>query len=109
MRASAFLLVFTTAPDQKTALKISNLLLDQCLCACVNISAPIKSLYRWKGKKEQAKEVLMLIKTRKSLFIKLQKAILKNHPYEVPEIIAVPLAAGSPAYLSWILKETAQR
>lgn len=107
MRASAFLLIFTTAPDPKTALKISNLLLDQALAACVNLSAPSLSLYRWKGKKERAREVLMVIKTRKSLFPKLQKAILKNHPYEVPEIIAVPLAAGSPSYLSWILKETA--
>lgn len=106
MRASAFILVFTTAPNQKTALKISDFLLDRNLAACVNLS-PIRSLYRWKGKREQAKEVLMMIKTRKSLYSKLQKAILKNHPYEVPEIIAVSLTAGSPSYLSWIVRETA--
>ena len=105
MPASDFLLVFSTAPDQKTALKISHYLLDQKLAACVNLSAPVRSLYLWKGKKEQAKEILMLIKTRKSLFPKLQKAILKNHPYSVPEIIAVPFSAGSASYLAWLKTE----
>lgn len=105
MPASNFILVFSTAPDQKTALKIADFLLDQKLAACVNLSAPIRSVYRWKGKKESAKEVLMLIKTRKALFPKLQKVIKKIHPYEVPEIIGVPLSVGSLAYLSWLKKE----
>ena len=85
---------------------MANLILDQKLAACINLSGPIRSLFRWKGKKQQAKEILMLIKTRKTLFPKLQKFLQKNHPYSVPEIIAVPLAAGSPAYLAWLASET---
>lgn len=109
MRASGFLLVFSTAPNQKAAVKIADFLLDRKLASCVNISAPINSLYLWKGKKERAKEVLLLIKTRKSLYPKLQQSILKMHPYEVPEIIGISLNAGSPDYLSWVYHETKAR
>jgi periplasmic divalent cation tolerance protein len=102
----AYLLVFTTVPAKKEARKLADLILSRRLAACVHISAAGESHYWWKGKKEKAAEYVLWIKTGDSLFSRLEKALRQAHPYEVPEIIAVPVKKGSSPYLSWISRET---
>jgi periplasmic divalent cation tolerance protein len=96
------LLVYCTCPDPDTALRIAKALVDQQLAACVNVVPGLISVYRWQGQMETAQEVLLLIKTRQAVYPELEAALLALHPYELPEIIAVPIEAGLPAYLSWI-------
>ena len=96
------LLVYCTCPDHDTALRIAQALVDQQLAACVNVVPGLTSVYRWQGQRETAQEVLLLIKTRQAVYPQLEAALLALHPYELPEIIAVPIEAGLPAYLSWI-------
>ena len=103
--AAPILLVLSTAASQKEALKISEALLNKRLAACVSIVPSLTSVYWWKGRKEKASESLLLIKTRKSAFKKLEQAIQKLHSYSVPEIIAIPVAAASKSYMSWMFKE----
>jgi periplasmic divalent cation tolerance protein len=100
------LLVLTTCPDSATATRIATVLLEEKLAACVNQVPGIQSLYRWEGRIEQDDEVLMLIKTTKSAYDQLEALIRERHPYELPEVIAVPLAQGSHAYLEWLTKST---
>ena len=100
------LLVFTNLPDRPSAERLAQSLVERRLAACVNILAPCRSVYRWKGKVENAEEHPMLIKTTRDRYASLEKAIRAGHPYELPEIIAVPLAAGFPAYLDWVGAET---
>ena len=85
---------------------MAGLLVSGKLAACVQLVPGLESHYRWKGKKETAKEVLLIIKTRSALYKKVEAAILKKHSYEVPEIICLPITKGSEAYLSWLTKET---
>jgi periplasmic divalent cation tolerance protein len=94
--------IFCTCPDQATADRIADTLVDRQLCACVNLIPAVKSIYRWQGKRESTQEVLMLIKTRASRYPALEKAILSMHPYELPEIIAIPVNTGLPGYLNWV-------
>lgn len=101
------LLVITNLPDQKAAEKLADLLIERRLAACVNIMSPCRSVYRWLGAVESAKEVPMLIKTTEERYPALEQAIRASHPYELPEIIAVPIVLGLPAYLSWVASETA--
>jgi periplasmic divalent cation tolerance protein len=96
------LLVYCTCPDHDTALRIAQALVDQHLAACVNVVPGLTSVYRWQGQRETALEVLLLIKTQQAVYPELEAALLALHPYELPEIIAVPIEAGLPAYLSWI-------
>ena len=96
------LLVLTTAPDQDTAERLASYLVEQKLAACVNISPPITSVYRWQEKIERDTEHSLMIKTSRARYDALQTAIQKQHPYELPEIVAVPLQRGLPAYLEWI-------
>lgn len=98
--------VITTVSKKTDAEKIAKVLIDGRLAACVQIIGPIKSIYRWKGKIENAKEWACLIKTRKTLYKKVESAIRKIHPYEVPEIIAVSIAQGSKDYLKWLSGNT---
>ena len=100
------LLVYCTCPDHATAARIAETLVDRHLAACVNIVPGLTSVYRWQGQRETASEVLLLIKTRQATYLELQAAILSAHPYELPEIIAVPIQAGLPAYLAWIESST---
>lgn len=102
----SFLLVFNTCPSKAVAQKIAKSLVKEKLAACVNISTSLESIYSWKGKICQEKEYLLFIKTKASLYKKLEKRLLELHPYEVPEIIALPIQAGSSQYLEWISKET---
>jgi len=92
----------TTTETKEEAEKIAQYLVEQKLAACVQITGPITSIYRWKGKVEKAQEWLCLIKTREELYDKVETAIKKLHSYETPEIFAVPIIKGSSEYLSWL-------
>ncbi|MBP8134172.1 MAG: divalent-cation tolerance protein CutA [Zoogloea sp.] len=102
------LLVLTSLPDADSAQRIARLLVEQHLAACVNILAPCTSVYRWQDNIETATEVPLLIKTSLLRYPALQAALTEAHPYELPEIIAVPIHKGLPAYLSWVGAETAE-
>ncbi|HVQ61606.1 MAG TPA: divalent-cation tolerance protein CutA [Burkholderiales bacterium] len=99
-------LVITNLPDRDSAGRLGHALIEQRLAACVNILSPCRSVYRWQGTTEDAEEFPMLIKTTRERYSALEAAIRSGHPYELPEIIAVPLAAGLPAYLDWLDSET---
>ncbi len=98
----ATLLVLCTCPDRRTALDLAGPLVQEGLAACVNITAPITSVYRWQGKVEQAEECLLLIKTGATRYQELEDALRSRHPYELPEIIAVPIQHGLTDYLQWV-------
>jgi periplasmic divalent cation tolerance protein len=100
------LLVITNHPNREAAEKLAASLVGDRLAACVNILAPCRSVYRWKGAIEAAEEHPMLIKTTAARYPALELAIRLAHPYELPEIIAVPLAAGFAGYLEWVGAET---
>ena len=100
-------LVLCTCPDQDTAQNIANHLVDNALAACVNILPGVLSVYRWQGNRESTQEHLLLIKTRNEVYDTLEKAICELHPYELPEVIAVPVENGLAAYLEWIDQQTA--
>lgn len=100
------LLVLTNLPDEDTAWHLADHLVGQRLAACVNILAPCRSVYRWEGKVEDATEVPVLIKTTAERYEALEAAIRAIHPYELPEIVAVPLARGLPGYLAWVAAQT---
>lgn len=102
------LLVLTSLPDAETARRIARLLVEKHLAACVNILAPCTSVYRWQDDIETATEIPLLIKTSLLRYPALQAALTEAHPYELPEIIAVPIHKGLPAYLSWVGAETAE-
>lgn len=97
-----FIVVLVTAPDEDGAAKMAETLVEERFAACVNIIRDIRSIYSWEGKIEDDREVLMVIKTKKDLFEPLKKRIQEMHPYSVPEIIALPILAGSPDYLRWL-------
>ncbi|MCL2485754.1 MAG: divalent-cation tolerance protein CutA [Endomicrobia bacterium] len=99
-----YIIVFVTVPNRKTANKIKDIVLENKIAACVGITGGISSFYWWKDKIESAKELLLIIKTVKTKFSKLEKCIKEVHPYEVPEIIAADITAGSKDYLNWIKK-----
>ena len=103
---STKLLVITNVPDRATADKLADLLLERKLAACVNILAPCRSVYRWKGALQHDEEHPMLIKTTQERYPALEQALRAGHPYELPEIIAVPIERGLPAYLEWVAAET---
>jgi periplasmic divalent cation tolerance protein len=97
------ILVLVTCRSRKEARKIARALVEQRLAACVSaIGVPVASTYRWKGRVESAKEFLLLIKTSQKRFAAVRDTVRKLHSYEVPEIIALPIAAGSRTYLDWI-------
>jgi periplasmic divalent cation tolerance protein len=100
------LLVFTNLPERAAAERLADSLLEQRLAACVNILAPCRSVYRWKGAVQHDEEHPMLIKTTAERYPELEKALRAGHPYELPEIIAVPIERGLPAYLDWVTAET---
>jgi periplasmic divalent cation tolerance protein len=97
-----YCLVLCTCPDLLTARKLAESLVADKLAACVNILPSISSVYLWQGKIESASELLLLIKTRTDIYSELEAFIAKVHPYDVPEIVALPFVAGSSLYLSWI-------
>ena len=106
MKPDGAYLVITNLPDRESAGRLAHTLIDKRLAACINVLSPCRSVYRWQGKTEDAEEVPMLIKTTRERYPALEAAIRAGHPYELPEIIAVPLAGGLPAYLQWVDTET---
>lgn len=106
MSKEEILLVLTNLPDQDSAQRLAQTLITEHAAACVNILAACTSVYRWQDKVESASEVPLLIKTSRPAYARLQELIRKHHPYELPEIIAIPVSAGLPAYLAWVSNET---
>jgi periplasmic divalent cation tolerance protein len=96
------LLVLTNVPDTETASLLAATLITQKLAACVNILSPCQSIYIWEGNVERANEIPMLIKTTQLQYDALQAAIIKAHPYELPEIISINVDGGLPQYLQWV-------
>ncbi|MEW8249472.1 MAG: divalent-cation tolerance protein CutA [Candidatus Thiodiazotropha sp.] len=96
------LLILCTAPDRESALNLANALVEQDLAACVNLTSPVTSVYRWQGKLEQSEEILLLIKTTEKKYRDVEAALRAQHPYELPEIIAVPVEQGLDDYLDWV-------
>ena len=101
-----YIIVFNTCDSAENAASIAEMLVSKNLAACVNMVNNIESVYQWQGKIEQNKEILLIIKTRQSLFAQVQNAIQEMHDYELPEIIAVPICSGEQNYLNWIQSAT---
>ncbi len=102
------LLVLTNCPDEESANAIALALVEDRLAACVNILPRVQSVYRWQGAVESATEIPLFIKSTATNYPALEAAIRNRHPYQVPEIIALPVELGLPAYLDWIASETTQ-
>lgn len=96
------IIVLVTCPTRTTAQGLARLVVQQRVAACVNVVPGIESVFRWEGKIDRAKEVLLIIKTTKSRFVSLMKTVKQHHPYEVPEMIALPIQAGFQPYLDWV-------
>jgi periplasmic divalent cation tolerance protein len=99
---SEALVVLTTVEKQEDGARLARLLVERKLAACAQVLAPMISIYRWRGEIEQSDEVLLLIKTTRAVYQELEEAIKQYHPYETPEIIALPVETGSNDYLSWL-------
>jgi periplasmic divalent cation tolerance protein len=98
--------VVTTTATQADAQRIAQMLVESRLAACVQIVGPITSTYRWQGKIETAQEWQCVAKTRRDLYARVEEAIRRAHPYEVPEILAMPIVAESPDYARWLDEQT---
>jgi len=101
------LLVFTNLPERAAAERLADALVAKRLAACINILAPCRSVYRWQGAVQHEEEHPVLIKTTRAAYAELEAEIRAHHPYELPEIIAVRIERGLPAYLDWVAAETA--
>jgi periplasmic divalent cation tolerance protein len=102
----AAIVVLTNLPDQESARTLARRLVEGRLAACVNIGASVESIYHWHGQIETGNEVPIAIKTRQVLFSKVEATIREIHPYELPEVVALPITGGSAEYLDWIRAET---
>lgn len=102
------IVVLTNVPDAAVAETLAHGLVERRLAACVNILPAVSSVYRWEGRIERAAEVAVLIKSTRERYAELEAAIRDMHPYALPEIIALPIVAGLPAYLEWMVRETAR-
>jgi periplasmic divalent cation tolerance protein len=100
------LLVLTNLPDVASAEKLAHALIESRAAACVNVLAGCRSIYRWRGGVEMAEEIPLLIKTTTANYPLIEKIVRAQHPYEVPELIAIPITYGLPAYLDWLATET---
>ena len=96
------LLVITTLPDQDAAERLARTLVETGLAACVNIGAAVTSIYRWDDRLQRGTELMLTIKTTRARYPALEQAIVDGHPYELPEVIAVPITTGLADYLAWI-------
>ena len=105
MTDANYLLVLVTCPPER-APGLARTLVEDRLAACVNILPAVRSIYSWKGEVCDDGEALLVVKTRASLFDALRGAIVAGHPYEVPEVIAIPIVAGSQPYLDWLASST---
>ena len=100
------LLVLTNLPDRAAAERLADALVAKRLAACINILAPCRSVYRWKAEVQHDEEHPVLIKTTLERYAELEAEIRAQHPYELPEIVAVPIERGLPGYLAWVSAET---
>jgi periplasmic divalent cation tolerance protein len=100
--------VLTNVPDMECAQRIARRVIEQKLAACVNILPAVQSIYRWNGAVEETSEIPLLIKTTTDRYDELEAAITALHPYDVPEVIVLPVTTGLPAYLAWVASETAK-
>ena len=98
--------VLTTVADRAAAESLAQALLARRLAACVNVGAPVESLYHWRGRIETGQELPLTIKTRASLYAQVEAAIRELHTYELPEIVAVPITDGYAPYIGWLHDET---
>ena len=105
--AGEALLVLTTFPDAVTARRVGRQLVEECCAACVNLLPAVESIYRWEGKVEDATETVALFKTTADRYEALETTLRQLHPYEVPEIIALPIERGLPDYLRWVAEQCA--
>ena len=105
---SEFVVVLVTVASEQEGEKIAREVVEGRLAACVNIVGPVRSLYRWEGKVADDREYLLLIKTRAGLFPRLEARVREVHSYEVPEVVALPVTAGSEAYLRWLAQSSAE-
>jgi len=103
------LVVICNVPDEETAMHIATVLVQEQLAACVNILPACRSVYRWQGRLEQSNEIPLLIKTTKDAYPALEQQLSALHPYDVPEIIALPMVQGLPAYLTWVSESVLSR
>jgi periplasmic divalent cation tolerance protein len=101
------IVVLTTCESEEQAQHLARHLIEQRLAACVNILPGVRSVYRWKDKIEDAAEFVLIVKSRRDVFVKLREAIAHLHSYEIPEVIALPVVDGSDAYLRWLDREVA--
>ncbi|HEY7166933.1 MAG TPA: divalent-cation tolerance protein CutA [Candidatus Binatia bacterium] len=97
-----FIVIFVTAGSPEEAQRLARYLVENRLAACVNRISRVQSIYRWEGKIETSDEELLIIKTHKNLFPEVERSVRENHSYSVPEIVALPLIAGSVPYLEWL-------
>jgi len=102
-------MVFVTVPSLREASRISKAVLTSRLAACVNVIPGIQSMYQWKGKIVQEKEAMLVLKTTRLRYRKLEEKIKELHPYEAPEVIAIPLICGSSQYIEWVTREVANK
>ena len=96
------LVIYSTCPNKEVAVQIAETLVERQLAACVNLLPRVQSIYRWKGQIEHDEEIMLMIKSDSAHFDALKEAVIRLHPYELPEIIGVPVEAGHPEYLAWI-------
>lgn len=104
--ATDVLVILVTVPDPEKAAEIARALVEERLAACGNVLPGARSIYRWEGKIQDEREALLLLKTSRARFEALRARLVALHPYQVPEILAVPVEAGSAPYLAWIARET---
>ena len=100
--------VLCTVPSQEVGASLGRQLVERRLAACVNVVDGLRSIYRWQGEVHDEPEALMIIKTRRDVLADLEQWLREAHPYEVPEIVALPLVGGSGPYLQWVLEQTAR-
>ena len=104
--ADEVVVVFSTFPDVETARRIARELIDDKFAACANVIPKIESIYRWQGKLEQGEETLVFFKTSAARYPAFEEKLKSLHPYEVPEIVSMPVSAGWPQYLGWVAESS---
>ena len=108
-RANSVVVVLVTCANEEQGVSIARSLVGERLAACVNLVRGIRSIYRWRDRLEDEQETLLLVKTRTRLLARVERRVRELHTYEVPEVVALPLVAGSKPYLDWVLESTAAR
>jgi len=108
MQTPSALLVFTTLPNQDSARQLARQLVEARLAACVNVMSPCQSIYRWQGKLNEDGEIPVIIKTSVANYDRLEAFVRENHPYELPELVALNITHGLPGYLAWLTEETTE-